>query len=38
MKNGERLVVTAILFLLLFAWLGFLVHGAPRFSGSGPGR
>ena len=37
MKERERVVVTAILSVLLFGWLGFLVHRSPRFAGSGVG-
>ena len=37
MNNTERTVVTGILTLLLFAWLGFLLHSSPRFAGSGIG-
>jgi len=37
MKNRERLVVTSIFALLIFAWLGFLVHVSPSFAGSGIG-
>ena len=37
MKERERIVVTGVLTVLLFAWLGFLVHRAPRFAGSGIG-
>ena len=37
MKERERIVVTGVLTVLLFAWLGFLVHRAPRFAGSGVG-
>ena len=37
MKERERLVVTGVLGVLLFAWLGFLVHRSPRFAGSGAG-
>jgi hypothetical protein len=37
MKNGERIIVSSILVLLLFTWLGFLLHSAPRFAGSGIG-
>ena len=37
MKERERLVVTGVLTVLLFGWLGFLVHRSPRFPGSGVG-
>jgi hypothetical protein len=37
MKERERIVVTGVLTVLLFAWLGFLVHRSPRFAGSGVG-
>lgn len=37
MKERERIVVTGVVGVLLFAWLGFLVHRAPRFAGSGVG-
>ena len=37
MKERERIVVTGIMAVLLFAWLGFLVHRSPRFAGSGVG-
>ena len=37
MKNGERLLVTTIFAVLIFGWLGFLVHTSPRFAGSGLG-
>ena len=37
MKERERIVVTGVLSVLLFAWLGFLVHRSPRFAGSGVG-
>ena len=37
MKNRERIIVTSIFALLVFAWLGFLVHVSPRFAGSGIG-
>ena len=35
--DRERGLVTGILVLLLFAWLGFLLHVDPRFAGSGLG-
>jgi hypothetical protein len=34
MKERERLVVSGLVVLLLFFWLGFLVHRSPRFAGS----
>ena len=37
MKNRERILVTSMLALLVFAWLGFLLHVSPRFAGSGWG-
>ena len=37
MKESERIVVTSIFALLIFAWLGFLVHTSTRFAGSGVG-
>lgn len=37
MKERERIVVAGVLSVLLFAWLGFLVHRSPRFAGSGIG-
>ena len=37
MKERERVVMTGVLGVLLFAWLGFLVHRSPRFPGSGVG-
>jgi len=37
MKNRERLIVSSIFALLVFAWLGFLLHVSPRFAGSGVG-
>lgn len=37
MKERERVVVIGVLSVLLFAWLGFLVHRSPRFAGSGIG-
>ncbi len=37
MKERERVVVTGVLSVLLLGWLGFLVHRAPRFAGSGAG-
>ena len=37
MKDRERLLVTIIFAVLIFGWLGFLVHTSPRFAGSGLG-
>lgn len=37
MKNRERLIVISIFTVLMFAWLGFLLHVSPRFAGSGIG-
>ena len=37
MKAREGIIVSGVVFLLLLAWLGFLVHRAPRFAGSGVG-
>lgn len=37
MKERERIVVTGVLTVLFFAWLGFLFHRSPRFAGSGLG-
>ena len=37
MKERERIVVGGVAGVLLFAWLGFLVHRSPRFPGSGVG-
>lgn len=37
MQNRERFIVSTIFFVLLFAWLGFLLHVSPRFAGSGVG-
>jgi hypothetical protein len=34
MKNQERIIISSILALLAFAWLGFLFHVSPRFAGS----
>jgi hypothetical protein len=36
-NQHERIIVTGVMSVLLFAWLGFLVHRAPRFAGSGIG-
>ena len=35
MKSRERLIVSSIFAVLVFAWLGFLLHVSPRFAGSG---
>lgn len=37
MKERDRVVMAGVAVVLLFAWLGFLVHRSPRFSGSGVG-
>ena len=37
MKDRGRFLVTTIFALLIFGWLGFLVHASPRFAGSGLG-
>jgi hypothetical protein len=37
MKGSERIALTAVFGLLLFGWLGFLIHRSPRFPGSGVG-
>lgn len=37
MKERERVVVSGVIGVLLFAWLGFLIHRSPRFPGSGVG-
>ena len=37
MKGHERTVVTIGFTVLIFAWLGFLLHVSPRFAGSGLG-
>lgn len=37
MKEREGIIVTGVIGVLMFAWLGFLVHAAPRFAGSGVG-
>ena len=37
MKDRQGFLVTVILAVLIFGWLGFLVHTAPRFAGSGLG-
>jgi hypothetical protein len=37
MKNRERFIVVSVFIVLVFAWLGFLLHVSPRFAGSGMG-
>ena len=37
MKNHERFIVISVFAVLVFAWLGFLLHTSPRFAGSGWG-
>lgn len=37
MKEREGIIVTAVLGVLLLAWLGFFLHRSPRFPGSGVG-
>ena len=37
MKDRDRFLVTTIFAVLIFGWLGFLVHTSPRFAGSGLG-
>ncbi len=37
MKNSERFLVLSVFALLIFGWLGFLLHVSPRFAGSGLG-
>lgn len=37
MKNREPLIVGSIFAVLVFGWLGFLLHVSPRFAGSGIG-
>lgn len=37
MKNQERFIVVSIFIVLVFAWLGFLLHVSPDFAGSGLG-
>jgi len=37
MKNSERFIVISVFAVLVFGWLGFLLHVSPRFSGSGLG-
>ncbi len=37
MKNHERFIVVSVFTVLVFAWLGFLLHVSLRFAGSGLG-
>lgn len=37
MNERERIIVSAVLSILLVVWLGFFVHGSPRFAGSATG-
>ena len=37
MKNRERFIIISVFIVLVFAWLGFLLHTSPRFAGSGLG-
>jgi hypothetical protein len=37
MKNHERFIVISVFAVLVFAWLGFLLHTSPRFAASGLG-
>ena len=37
MKDRQGLLVSIIFAVLIFGWLGFLVHTSPRFAGSGLG-
>ena len=37
MKNHERFIIISVFTVLVFAWLGFLLHVSPRFAGSGMG-
>lgn len=37
MKDRERFLITVIFAVLIFGWLGFLLHTSPRFAGSGVG-
>ncbi len=37
MNNRERFIVVSAFIVLVFAWLGFLLHVSPRFAGSGMG-
>lgn len=34
MKNRERFIILSVFVLLIFTWLGFLLHVSPRFAGS----
>ena len=37
MKDRDRFLATTVFAVLIFGWLGFLVHTSPRFAGSGLG-
>ena len=37
MRDRERLIVASVFTVLVFAWLGFLLHVSPLFAGSGIG-
>ncbi len=37
MKNRERFIVSSIFAVLVFGWLGFMLHVSPDFAGSGLG-
>ncbi len=37
MNNRERIIVSSIFAVLVFGWLGFLLHTSPDFAGSGLG-
>ena len=37
MKERDRIIAASIFCVLLFTWLGFLVHRSPHFAGSGVG-
>ena len=37
MKERDRVIAAGVFAVLMFAWLGFLVHSSPRFAGSGVG-
>ena len=37
MRNRERLIVVSVFAVLVFTWLGFLLHVSPSFAGSGLG-
>ena len=37
MKSHERFIVISVFTVLVFAWLGFLLHVSPRFAGGGLG-